>query len=130
MNPHGVSKQSVVHSEAVLAADRRAPATARESVRTTCADSLPHLVDDAVLLVSEVVTNAVKHGRAPVRLRIDCERTSVVVAVDDANPAFPRVRRADRRRHSGRGLVLLERLATEWGVRRIDGGKQVWFRVA
>ena len=130
MNAHGVSNTPVGHTEHLLTADRRAPATARESVRATCAHTLPHLVDDAVLLVSEVVTNAVKHGRAPVRLQIDCEPTSVVVAVDDANPTMPRLRRLDRRRHSGRGLVLLERLATEWGVRRIEGGKQVWFRLA
>ena len=90
----------------------------------------PSLVDDAVLLTSEVVTNAVKHGGAPVRLSIECDGSGIVIGVDDANPALPKTRRTDRRRHSGRGLVLVERLATEWGVRRIDGGKRVWFRLA
>ena len=130
MDAHGVDSTSVVRTEQTLVADRRAPATARASVRATCANTLPHLVEDAELLVSEVVTNAVKHGRAPVRLQIACEHSAVFVAVDDANPALPKTRRLDRRRHSGRGLVLLDRLATEWGVRRVAGGKQVWFRLA
>jgi anti-sigma regulatory factor (Ser/Thr protein kinase) len=116
--------------EETLAPDRRAPQTARESVRDACAHSAPHLLDDALLLVSEVVTNAVKHGSAPLRLEVDCDRSSIVVAVEDANPVLPRPRRIDRRRHSGRGLVLVEQLAAEWGVRRTKVGKQVWFRLA
>jgi len=83
-----------------------------------------------MLLTSEIVTNAVKHGRAPVHLSVDCDRNGIVVAVDDANPELPRTRKTDRRRHSGRGLVLVQRLATDWGVRRTATGKQVWFRVA
>lgn len=83
-----------------------------------------------MLLVSEVVTNAVKHGSAPIRLQIDLDRSGIVVAVDDANPTLPRTRRIDRRRHSGRGLVLVQHIATDWGVRRTRNGKQVWFRLA
>lgn len=90
----------------------------------------PHLVDDALLLVSEVVTNAVKHGQAPVHLSVECDHTGITVAVDDANPELPRTRRFDRRRHSGRGLVLVQSIATEWGVRRTGNGKRVWFRLA
>ena len=116
--------------EQTLPPDRGAPATARESVRTACGPMFPHLIDDAVLLTSEVVTNAVKHGRAPVRLSVNCDHRGIVVAVDDANPALPRTRKTDRRRHSGRGLVLVQRLAADWGVRRTATGKQVWFRLA
>jgi len=119
-----------IHAEHTLALDRCAPSTARESVRATCATAFPHLVDDAMLLVSEIVTNAVTHGRGPVRLQVDCDHSGIHVAVDDANPALPRARRIDRRRHSGRGLVLLQNLATDWGVRRTKNGKQVWFRLA
>lgn len=91
---------------------------------------LPHVLDDALLLVSEVVTNAVEHGCAPVRLSVDCDRAGITVAVDDANPDLPRTRRLDRRRHSGRGLVLVQSIAADWGVRRTRNGKQVWFRLA
>lgn len=98
-------------------------------MRAACASYHPDLVEDAVLLVSEVVTNAVKYGKAPVRLSIDCGPAGIVVAVEDGNPALPRPRRNDHRRHSGRGLVLLQRLATDWGVRLTDRGKQVWFRL-
>ena len=117
------------HDEKTLTADQRAPAAARASVRAICATYHPELVDDAVLLVSEVVTNAVKYGRAPVRLSIDCGPSGIVVAVEDGNPALPRPRRHDRRRHSGRGLLLVQRLAADWGVRLTERGKQVWFRL-
>jgi anti-sigma regulatory factor (Ser/Thr protein kinase) len=119
----------ISHAEKTLTADQRAPSTARATVRAACASYHPDLVDDAVLLVSEVVTNAVKYGKAPVRLCIDCGPSGIVVAVEDGNPALPRARRTDHRRHSGRGLVLLQRLATDWGVRLTDRGKQVWFRL-
>ena len=120
----------VIHAEQVLAPGPRAPAAARASVRATCAPAFPHLLDDALLLVSEVVTNAVKHGHAPLRLTVDCDLTGIVVTVEDASPLMPRARRTDRRRHSGRGLVLVEKVAVEWGVRRTQVGKQVWFRLA
>jgi len=64
------------------------------------------------------------------RLSVNCDHSGIVVAVDDANPALPRTRKTDRRRHSGRGLVLVQRLAADWGVRRTATGKQVWFRLA
>ncbi|MDQ1685771.1 MAG: hypothetical protein QOC82_2508 [Frankiaceae bacterium] len=114
----------------MLAPDERAPSMARESVRAACGSRFPHLIDDALLLVSEVVTNAVKYGEAPVHLKVECEGDSIRVAVADANPTLPRTRRLDRRRHSGRGLVLVQRLSADWGVRRTEEGKQVWFRLA
>lgn len=120
---------AIIHDEQTLTADQRAPSTARKSVREVCATCFPHLVDDAVLLVSEVVTNAVKHGQAPVHLCIECGPAGILIEVEDANPELPRARRDDRRRHSGRGLVLVQRLATEWGVRLTGRGKQVWFRL-
>jgi anti-sigma regulatory factor (Ser/Thr protein kinase) len=120
----------VIHTEQTLAPDRRAPKAARESVRAACAPLAPHLLDDALLLVSEIVTNAVKYGGAPVRLEVDCDDSGILVAVEDTNPVMPKPRRRDPRRHSGRGLLLLERLAAEWGVRRTEAGKQVWFRLA
>lgn len=120
----------VVHAEQTLPADRGAPSAARESVRAACAAVFPHLVDDALLLVSEVVTNAVEHGHAPVQLSVDCDHEGITISVADANPELPRTRRLDRRRHSGRGLVLVQSLAADWGVRRTRNGKRVWFRLA
>ena len=130
VNIETVSSTPLIHVEQVLDADRRAPSIARGAVRAACAPVFPHVVDDAMLLVSEVVTNAVKHGSAPIRLQIDLDRAGIVVAVDDANPTLPRTRRIDNRRHSGRGLVLVQSLATDWGVRRTRNGKQVWVRLA
>ena len=125
-----VSGTPIVRTEQTLGADRRAPSIARESVRAACRSRFPNLVDDAMLLTSEVVTNAVKHGGAPVRLSIECDGSGIVVAVDDSNPELPKTRRTDNRRHSGRGLLLVQRLAADWGVRQTKGGKRVWFRLA
>lgn len=130
MNEQTVRGTPIVHAEQTLVPDRCAPATARASVRAACAPAFPQLVDDALLLVSEVVTNAVEHGRAPVRLSVDCDPDGITVAVEDGSPTLPRTRRIDRRRHSGRGLVLVQSIAAEWGVRRTGNGKQVWFRLA
>jgi anti-sigma regulatory factor (Ser/Thr protein kinase) len=99
-------------------------------VRAVCARLKPHLVDDALLLVSELVTNAVRYGREPMSLTVDCDTEGITVAVADANPALPRTRPTDQRRHSGRGLVLVDQLAAEWGVRPTANGKQVWFHLA
>lgn len=120
---------AISRNEKTLTNDQRAPSAARASVRAVCATYHPALVDDAVLLVSEVVTNAVKHGHAPVRLCIECDPSGIVVSVEDASPELPRTRPHDRRRHSGRGLLLVQRLAAEWGVRLTEHGKQVWFRL-
>jgi anti-sigma regulatory factor (Ser/Thr protein kinase) len=125
-----VSSTPIVRVERVLEPDRSAPSIARDSVRAACTPLCPRLVEDAMLLTSEVVTNAVEHGSAPVRLCIDCDAHGIVVSVDDCNPILPKALRTDRRRHSGRGLVLVERLAAEWGVRPTKDGKQVWFRLA
>lgn len=74
------------------------------------------VVDDAVLVADELVSNAHRHGRAPRRCRltlVDGGR-SVRIEVDDASPAQPRLRTPDR--SGGRGLILVDRLSTSWGV--------------
>ncbi|MFG3349879.1 ATP-binding protein [Streptomyces sp. NPDC048018] len=86
---------------------------------------------DALLLVSEVVTNARRHGRGPYELRLDGSERALWVQVSDTSPERPR-RRAPHRaaRCSGHGLYLLQRLAARWGsVPRGDAGKTVWFEV-
>ncbi|GGV13492.1 ATPase [Streptomyces litmocidini] len=87
-------------------------------------------VQDALLLVSEVVTNASTHGGVPYELRLDGADGRLRVQVSDTNPARPRPR---GRHHpslpSGHGLYLLERLAAAWGCVPRARGKAVWFEV-
>ncbi len=89
-----------------------------------------HLADTATLLTSEILTNAVVHGLGPVRLRLRRTDTEVTVIVSDRGRYRPQPRLADLTDESGRGLSLLEMLATSWGARATDEGKDVWFTLA
>jgi anti-sigma regulatory factor (Ser/Thr protein kinase) len=86
--------------------------------------------DTATLLTSEVLTNAVVHGLGPVQLRLRRTDTEVTVIVSDRGRYRPQPRLADPTDESGRGLSLLEMLATSWGARATEEGKDVWFTLA
>ncbi|KAA9381380.1 ATP-binding protein [Microbispora cellulosiformans] len=96
------------------------------------------VLDDVVLLLSEVVTNAVTHsgsGRdedGRVAVRVTCDSGGVRVEVRDGGSATgaPVVRAPDIEAVGGRGLWLVDGLATAWGTWRDDAGATVWFRVA
>ncbi|WP_257581736.1 PAS domain S-box protein [Streptomyces sp. TLI_146] len=83
--------------------------------------------DDARLLLSELLTNAVQHAQGPLSLRACRTATELTVEVSDASPHLPAPRRADEHEESGRGLNLVRALADTWGVRPTDEGKTTWF---
>ncbi len=84
----------------------------------------------ALLLVSEIVTNAVEHSREPVRLELSRTGSGVRASVWDAEPRLPPVpRRPKVDAEAGRGLYLLDRLASRWGYDPVAGGKTVWFEL-
>ncbi len=89
------------------------------------------VVDTVELLTSEVVTNAIIHGRSGPQLAVTVAGNVVRVAVQDLSPEVP-VRRLGRLDDvSGRGVVIVEELATSWGVELVgNGSKRVWFEVA
>ncbi|HEV2760119.1 MAG TPA: ATP-binding protein [Acidimicrobiales bacterium] len=89
------------------------------------------VVDTVELLTSEVVTNAIIHGRSGPHLAVEIEERFVRVAVRDLSPELP-VRQLSRPDDvSGRGVVIVEELASAWGVERErNGAKRVWFEVA
>ncbi|MDH6575472.1 SpoIIE family protein phosphatase [Kitasatospora sp. MAP5-34] len=89
---------------------------------------LDELVDTTELLVSELVTNALRHGRGEIRLRLLRDRT-VMCEVWDDGYAQPRQRRAQETDEGGRGLQLVSLLAERWGSRRTPNGKIVWFEL-
>lgn len=108
----------------------RSVGRARELARTQLlAWDLDDLVDTTELLVSELVTNALRYGEGEVRLRLLRDRT-LVCEVWDAGLVQPRRRRARDTDEGGRGLQLVGLLSAGWGSRRTPRGKTVWFELA
>jgi anti-sigma regulatory factor (Ser/Thr protein kinase) len=110
-----------------------APSLARTLVSEWLAGRTPErLYDDVRLLVSELVTNSVRHAGqpagAPVRIRAAALDGVVRVEVHDHGHGGVRRRAADGRT-GGFGLCLVERLAARWGVSHVDG-TCVWFELA
>jgi anti-sigma regulatory factor (Ser/Thr protein kinase) len=105
---------------------------ARRFVRQQLRDSECD-VDTVVLLVSEVVTNAVLHARSDIRVSLEVRGDTARVEVVDSSPAPPRLHRFHIESATGRGLRLLDQLSMGWGVEPAltdDGsGKVVWFEV-
>ncbi|MER5725208.1 ATP-binding SpoIIE family protein phosphatase [[Kitasatospora] papulosa] len=107
-----------------------APGRARRLARRALSRwGLDDLSDEVELLVSEVVTNAVRYAERPVTLRL--LRTDILrCEVGDDAPQLPRQRRARETDEGGRGLFLVNRLARRWGATRLSTGKVVWFEMA
>jgi PAS domain S-box-containing protein len=101
---------------------------ARAFVRSTLTGTpVDHLIDDAQLAVSEVVTNAVVHAGTPIEVAVSVGGGGVRVAVSDGSPRMPRRREYADTAGTGRGLRLLTELATDWGADARGDGKTVWF---
>jgi anti-sigma regulatory factor (Ser/Thr protein kinase) len=83
--------------------------------------------DTAVLLTSEVVTNAFLHGRSEARLSMRVDAQRVEVRVGDDNSRHPVPASLDDDALDGRGLAIIDLVAQAWGVRDDDYGKTVWF---
>jgi anti-sigma regulatory factor (Ser/Thr protein kinase) len=109
--------------------DLRAPGLARQAIaRFLDRSHLGKLTDDAQLLASELVTNAVRHGRGPIDMRAYVRDGFLRLEVwdRDADEA-PQARDADPDAESGRGMELVEKLSSRWGWRSDNGRKVVWF---
>lgn len=114
-----------------LPQDLTAPAAARTAARTTLGRwRLPTLLDPVLLTVSELVGNAVRHGRPPVWLSLRRSGRGVHVQVHDEEHGVPRTGTQSESAESGRGLLLVEAMATDTGVEQIeDDGKVVWAQI-
>ena len=120
--------QTTPRAEVELPVSREAPALAREFLRgSTCAEHHSEVVDDAVLLVSELVTNSVLHGGPPVVVAVDCDEATLQVRVRDGSPTLPAPRDAAQSDEGGRGLALVAEMSADWGVDTEADGKHVWF---
>jgi anti-sigma regulatory factor (Ser/Thr protein kinase) len=89
------------------------------------------MTETALLLVSELATNAIRHGTPPVRLSLRLDRDRLRVEVTDSSPALPELSQPGPDQISGRGLQIVQQLAATWGAssspRKL--GKTVWFEL-
>ncbi|WKX74409.1 SpoIIE family protein phosphatase [Streptomyces sp. XD-27] len=112
-----------------LPSEPRSVGRARELARDQLESwGLDDLVDTTELLVSELVTNALRYGEGEIRLRLLLDR-SLVCEVWDGGLVQPRRRRARDTDEGGRGLQLVGLLSAAWGSRRTPRGKTVWFEL-
>ncbi|MGH8892783.1 MAG: ATP-binding protein [Actinomycetes bacterium] len=111
-----------------LPVSHEAPSLARAFLRSsTCVTHQSSVLEDAVLLVSELVTNSVVYGGPPVVVAVDCDGEVLQVRVRDGSPTLPERRTARRTDEGGRGLELVANLSAAWGIDPEPGGKHVWF---
>jgi len=87
--------------------------------------NLEELLPTTELLVSELVTNAIRYSRGEVTLRLVNEK-ALVCEVLDSSAAMPRLRKAGGEDENGRGLQVVRQLSKRWGARRTPAGKVVW----
>ncbi|MEV0124939.1 ATP-binding SpoIIE family protein phosphatase [Streptomyces sp. NPDC050703] len=112
-----------------LEPENATPSRARRLARSALARwGLEEMTDAVELLVSEVVTNAVRYASRPITLRL--LRTDVLrCEVGDDVPQLPRLRQARATDEGGRGLYLVNKMARRWGATRLSTGKVVWFEL-
>lgn len=106
------------------------PAEAREIVRSRLEGVAPEVVETVELLTSELVNNAILHGSGVAALVLEVENDRVHVEVHDTDPTL----QLAPLRHApssvrGRGLAIVDALATVWGVNPRPVGKSVWFEL-
>ena len=124
-----------VHRVALADVGPPAAAQARQLLRGALGEGrLEPLSDVATLLVSELVTNALRHGGGPRELVVDVAAAGVTVSVSDSSPAPPLQRdqwspAVEVLPENGRGLLLVAALADDWGWAQEPLGKRVWFRL-
>jgi len=118
-------------ANAALAAEPESAAAARRFIGKTLAEwGHPEHLDTACLLVSEIVTNAVRHAHSPLDLRLHLTTREIIIEITDDSTHLPHRHLADPDDEGGRGLMLVDALATDWGTRPADTGKTVWFTLS
>jgi anti-sigma regulatory factor (Ser/Thr protein kinase) len=107
------------------------PRNARRLVSAALEGLDPDLVDAAVLIASELTTNAVVHAAGPFCLKIMQGPAVVRIEVFDSSPSLPTVQPTSVLRRGGRGLSIVEQIATKWGVatETMRPGKTVWCEI-
>ncbi len=111
---------------------RHAPSLAREAVREFGAGWPAETLHNALLVVSELVTNVVLHGDGVIIVAVECRGESVAIAVRDEGDGGLMMLEQTADSESGYGLAIVDGITDVWGVRRVDQqpGKSVWCRLS
>jgi anti-sigma regulatory factor (Ser/Thr protein kinase) len=112
---HGIHSPSAARAEAVRAADDL---------------QIEPLSDELQLVVSELVTNAIRYADPPVAVEIEAGEQAVTIAVGDGSPGRPRAKAPDLEAEGGRGLLMIDLLAADSGIRPQPPGKTIWASLA
>lgn len=125
MPPSAAGVRQVLHDTALASRE------GRQFVRAQLDD---HQIDDqatdlVILLVSELISNALTHGPPPLCLQVLVAENRVRLEVHDSNPAPPVLGRPDFEAEHGRGMWLIDTLSSKWGHRPQPPGKIVWLDV-
>ena len=115
----------------VVSAEPAAARSARTAVRDLCSTAAAgeETVETAVLLVAELVSNAIEHGGGTAVLDAVVVDRLLRGAVEDDDPTIPTVHLGEVDDERGRGLLLVEQLSTRWGAAHRGPGKSVWFEL-
>ena len=127
----GVERQGPSGLSMSLGSGPGAAAEARRAIGKLRADLDPPLLETLRLLVTELVTNSVRHTAADsLTLRVAVGESAVLTEVADAGPGFdPKCVERAGADNTGWGLFLVERLASSWGVKHDTASKRVWFEL-
>lgn len=130
----GLSTSAVAMADVTISRDLPpgplSAGAARSFVDATLAEwGYGHLSEIVRLLTSELVTNALLHAGTNMAIVVRFTDDRIRVEVEDASPAWPTRLSYAEDAATGRGLTIVEEIASAWGVRRIPGGKAVWFEV-
>ena len=112
-----------------LPVEVRSAATARDELRKFLVGHRGDVVEDAVLMISELVTNAVRYTVALLRVAASVQDETLRVEVTDDNPVPPGALDPLPFATGGRGLRIVDDLADRWGTIALPEGKIVWFEL-
>lgn len=102
---------------------------ARSAIRKAFVGLPDDVADVSALLADELVANAIAHGEGSISLSMEIRSDCVRVAVTDEGAGLPAHREPSPTAESGRGLSIVDALATRWGVDPAGPGKSVWFEL-
>jgi anti-sigma regulatory factor (Ser/Thr protein kinase) len=125
-DPHDAAEVLVLRRDTSAIGAARRWVSAKLAARAVA----PQRCEDALLVVSELVTNALRHGDGKIEARVSVDRAGVALFVSDDGRDLPAVRRGDVSASGGLGLQIVDRLASRWGVTPRADGKTVWVVLA
>ena len=126
---------STPSAQLLLPSTESSPAAARDwARRAVCVEHAQSVQDEALLLITELITNSVRHGGPPIVLALECDGDVLRARVRDGNPALPTpITPSLASDEGGRGMSLVEVLTDTWGVDPVQDehgpGKEVWFEL-